>query len=145
MRENWCCMRGSSQQVLQHAFDRFSAACDQEGTKTNSKKFEVLCLAQGSVSWTDAQGSVSCADAQGSVFCEYAAIQCSRWRRSSTLGWYQRVMKVGTKGLIHGLVKNAVLRELCCSVMIKRGLSKNAKLSVFKSVFVPILTCGHES
>ena len=41
--------------------------------------------------------------------------------------------------------KNAVLRELCCSVMTKRGLSKNAKLTVFELVFVPILTCGHES
>ena len=37
-------MRGSSQQGLQHAFDRFSAACDQEGTKISSKKIEVLCL-----------------------------------------------------------------------------------------------------
>ena len=40
---------------------------------------------------------------------------------------------------------NSVLRELYCSVVTKRELSKNAKLSVFKSVFVPILTCGHES
>jgi len=35
---------------------------------------------------------------------------------------------------------NAVLRELYCSVFAKREISKNAKLSVFKSVFVPILT-----
>jgi len=40
---------------------------------------------------------------------------------------------------------NAVLRELYCSVVTKRALSKNARLSVFKWVFVPILTCGHES
>jgi len=30
-------MRGSSQQGLQHAFDRFSAACNQAGTKTALK------------------------------------------------------------------------------------------------------------
>jgi len=30
-------------------------------------------------------------------------------------------------------------------MVTKKELSKNAKLSVFKSVFVPILTCGHES
>jgi len=35
---------------------------------------------------------------------------------------------------------NAVLLELYCSVATKRGLSKNAKLSVLKSVVVPILT-----
>jgi len=40
---------------------------------------------------------------------------------------------------------NAVLRELYCSVVAKQELSQTAKLSVFRSVFVPILTCGHES
>jgi len=40
---------------------------------------------------------------------------------------------------------NADLRERYCSVVTKRWLSKNTKLSVFKSVFVPILTCGHGS
>ena len=40
---------------------------------------------------------------------------------------------------------NAVLRDLYCSEVAKRELSKTAKLSVFKSVFVPILTYGHES
>ena len=40
---------------------------------------------------------------------------------------------------------NAVLHELYCSVVAKRELSKRAKLSVFKSVFVRIFTCGHES
>ena len=40
---------------------------------------------------------------------------------------------------------NVVLRELYCSVRTKRELSNTAKLSVFKSIFVPILTYGHES
>jgi len=40
---------------------------------------------------------------------------------------------------------NDVLRQLYCSVVMKRELSKTATLLVFKSVFVPILTCGHES
>ena len=46
-------MRGSSQQGLQHAFDRFSAACDQTGTKISTKKLR-YCVSQ------DAQGSVYC-------------------------------------------------------------------------------------
>ena len=37
------CRRGSSQQGLQLAFDPFSAACDQEGTKISTKKIEALC------------------------------------------------------------------------------------------------------
>jgi len=50
------------------------------------------------------------------------------------------------KGIDTQIVKaNAVLRELCYPVVMKRELSKYTKLSVFKSVFVLILTCGHES
>jgi len=37
---------------------------------------------------------------------------------------------------------NAILRELYYSVVTKREISKNKKLSVFKWVFVPTLTCG---
>jgi len=40
---------------------------------------------------------------------------------------------------------SAVLRALQYSVVMKRELSKKAKLAVFKTVFVPILTYGHES
>ena len=37
------------------------------------------------------------------------------------------------------------MRALHYLVVIKRELSKKAKLSIFKTVFVPILTYGHES
>ena len=40
---------------------------------------------------------------------------------------------------------NAILRELYRSVATKRELSNAAKLSVFKSIFFPICTYGHES
>jgi len=39
-------MRGSSQQGLQHTFDRFSDACDRAGTKISTKTTEVLCLSR---------------------------------------------------------------------------------------------------
>jgi len=39
---------------------------------------------------------------------------------------------------------SAVLQVLQYSVVMKRELSKNAKLSDFKTVCVPILTYGHE-
>ena len=38
---------------------------------------------------------------------------------------------------------SAVMRALHYSVVVKRELSKKAKLSIFKAVFVPILTDGH--
>ena len=40
---------------------------------------------------------------------------------------------------------SAVMRALHYSVVMKRELSKKAKLSIFKTVFVPNLTYGHES
>ena len=40
---------------------------------------------------------------------------------------------------------SAVMQALHYSVVMKRELSKKGKLSVFKTVFVPNLTCGHES
>ena len=40
---------------------------------------------------------------------------------------------------------SAVMRDLHYSVVMKRELSKKAKLSIFKAVFVPLLTYGHES
>ena len=36
------------------------------------------------------------------------------------------------------------MRALHYSVVMKRELSKKAKLLIFKAVFVPILTYGHE-
>jgi len=53
-------------------------------------------------------------DAQGSVSCKWAEIHYSRCRRSSILGWYLGVTKVGTKGLIRGLVKQT---QFCVSVI----------------------------
>ena len=38
-----------------------------------------------------------------------------------------------------------VMRALHYSVVMKRELSKKEKLTIFKAVFVPILTYGHES
>ena len=39
---------------------------------------------------------------------------------------------------------SAVMRQLYRSVVLKRELCTKAKLSTFRSVFVSILTCGHE-
>ena len=39
---------------------------------------------------------------------------------------------------------SATMRQLNRSVLLKRELCTRAKLSIFRSVYVPILTCGHE-
>ena len=40
---------------------------------------------------------------------------------------------------------SAVIQSLHNSVVMKREMSKMAKLSIFKTVFFPILTYGHKS
>jgi len=123
-------MRGSSQQSLQPAFDRLSAAYDKAVTKISSKKIEVLCLSR-------------------------PPRQCFLQVSGNTLQQvetfkYLWVLFTSDSSRNKGIntrngEANAVLRELYRSVVTKRELLKTRKLSVFKSVFVPILTCGHES
>ena len=36
------------------------------------------------------------------------------------------------------------MRSLCCTMVMKRKLSQKAKLSIYWSIFVPILTYGHK-
>jgi len=69
-----------------------------------------------------------------------------RVESSSTQGWYLRVTEGGARRLIQGLAKlTHSLRELYRYVFTKWEFSNAAKPSVFKSVFVPIHTYGHES
>jgi len=39
---------------------------------------------------------------------------------------------------------SAVMRALYRSVVVKRKLSRKAKLSIYRSIYVPILTYGHQ-
>ena len=121
-------MRGSSQQGLQHAFARFSAACEQAGTKIIiTKKIEALYLPRQCIL------QVSGNTLQQLETFQYLVVvfTSDRSRNKGIDTWIDKT--------------TAVLRKLYCSVVTKRELSKTAKHSVFKLIFVPILTCGHES
>ena len=65
--------------------------------------------------------------------------QCGRWKSTSTSGYSRVSDKTWTKK-IQGLVC-----KFYRSVVTKRELFSTAKPSVFKLIFVPILTYGHES
>jgi len=114
----------SSQQGLQHALDRFSAACDRAKMKISAKNTEVLCQKQymlqvSGIHWVGGEIQVH----RGGIY---------QWRKAERGGvWIDKA--------------NAVLREFYQSLVTKRELSNTAKLSVFKSVFVPILTYDPES
>jgi len=72
-------MRGSSQQGLQHSFDRLSALKRFMYDVSMALRRPRQCFLQVS----------------GDILQQVEML--------STLGWYLRVTKVGTKGLIHGL------------------------------------------
>jgi len=127
LRTNWSCMRGSSQQGLQHAVDRFSAACEQAGKKISTKKIEVLCLSR--------HPRQCILQVSGN-----ALQQLETFKYLGVVFTSDRSRNKGIDTWIDNA--NAVLN---CSVVTKRELSKTAKQLVFKSIFVPILTCGHKS
>jgi len=123
-------MRGSFQQGLQHAFDRFSAARNQAGTKLSSKKIEVLCLSR-----RPRQCIVQ--------VCGNALLQVEAFKYLWVVFTTDENRNKGIDARIGKA--NAVLHELYCFVVTKRELSKTAKLSDFKSIFHSIFTCCHES
>jgi len=123
----WIFSTGSSV----HIWSFFSsAACDQAGTKISTKKIEVLCLSG-------------------------RPRQCILHVSGNTLQQVETFKFLGVvftsdgsrnKGIDSRIGEaNAILGELYCSVVSKQELTKTAKFSVFKSLFTPILTCGHES
>jgi len=66
-------------------------------------------------------------------------------RSSSTSRWYLRVTESGTTRLIHGFIKQT---PFCLSLSFrghKTEAFKTSKLSISKSVFVPICTYSNES
>jgi len=103
-------MRGSSQQGLQHAFDRFSAACDQAGTKISTGKIAALCLSRHprqcnlQVSGNTLQ--------QMETFKDLGVVFTSDESRNKEI----ETQTIGKA--------NAVLLELYCSVLTKRKLER---------------------
>jgi len=81
---------------LQHALDQFSAACDQAVMKTSTKT-PSYCVSP---------------ETQGCARCKWAAIHCSRWRSSCTLGWCSRATQGRRTRLINGLAKQT---QFCVS------------------------------
>ena len=123
-------MLASSQQCLQHALDRFSAACDRAGTKISTKNTEVLCL---STNPRQCMLQVS-----GNTLQQVETFRHPGVAFASDGRWSEEIdTRIGKA--------NAVLRELYRYVFTKQEFSNTSKLSVFKSVFVPILIYGHES
>ena len=120
----------STESGLQRALNSFANACNTTGKKISTTKTEVLHLSRNP---------------------DQCVLQVNR----ATLKQVEKFKYLGVAFTSDGRQDeeldtrigkaSAVTRALHYSVVMKRGLSNKAKLSIFKAVFVPILTYGHES
>ena len=114
---------------LQRALNSFAGACNTAGMKISTAKTEVLHLSRN-------------------------PDQCVLQVNGATLKQVEKFKYLGVAFRSDGRQDeeldtrigkaSVVMRALHYSVVMKRELSKKAKLSIFKAVFVPILTYGHE-
>ena len=115
---------------LQLALDSFADACNTAGMKISTTKTEVLHLSRN-------------------------PDQCLLQVNGASLKQVEKLKYLGVAFTSDGRQDeeldtqtdkaSAVTRALHYSVVMKRELSKKAKLSIFQAVFVPILTYDHES
>ena len=120
----------STESGLQRALNSFADACNTAGMKISTVKTEVLHLSRN-------------------------PDQCVLQVNGATLKQVEKFKYLGIAFTSDGRQDeeldtrigkaSAVMRALHYSVVMKRESSKKAKLSIFKAVFVPIHTYGHES
>ena len=110
---------------LQHALNSFADACDTAGMKISTAKTEVLHFSRNP---DQCVLQVNGATLKQIEKFEYVWIAFTGDARQDE----ELDTRIGKSSL--------VMRALHCSDVMKRELSKKAKLSIYKTVFVPILT-----
>ena len=120
----------STESGLQRALNSFADACNTAGIKISTAKTEVLHLSRNP---DQCVLQVNGATLKQVEKFKYLGVGFTNDGRQDE----ERDTRIGKA--------SAVMRALHYSVVMKRELSKKAKLSIFKAVFVPILTYGHES
>ena len=114
---------------LQHSLDRFTAECEVTGMRISTSKSEAMVLSRKPMDCLLRVGNEFLPQVKevkylGILFSSEGTRECEMGQRNGAAG--------------------VVLRLLCCTVVMKRELSQKAKLSIYRSIFVPTLTYGHE-
>ena len=120
----------STESGLQRALNSFADACNTAGMKISTAKTEVLHLSRNP---DQCLLQVNGATLKQVEKFKYLGVAFTSDERQDE----ELDTRIGKA--------SAVMRALHYSVVMKRELSKKAKLSIFKAFFVPILTYGHES
>ncbi|TWW63115.1 hypothetical protein D4764_03G0001230 [Takifugu flavidus] len=119
----------SSARDLQRSLDRFATACEVAGMRISTSKSEAMVL-----NWK----KVKCLlQVKEEILPQVEEFKYLRVLFTSEGRIEQEIdRRIGAA--------SAVIRILHQSVVMKRELSQKAKLSICQSIFVPILTKGHE-
>ncbi|KAK7884420.1 hypothetical protein WMY93_027543 [Mugilogobius chulae] len=118
-----------SSQHLQHALGRFAAECEAAGMKISSSKSKAMVLDRKKVPCPLQVGGESLPQVEefkylGVLFTSEGKMEheIDRWIGAAS----------------------AVMQSLYQTVVVKKELSQKAKLSIYRSIYVPTLTYGHE-
>ena len=120
----------STESGLQRALNSFEDACYTAGMKISTAKTEVLHLSRNPDQCILQVNGATLKQVEKFKYLWVAFTSDGRQNEE----FDTRIGKA-----------SAVMRALHYSVVMKRELSKKVKLSIFKAVFFPILTYGHES
>ena len=115
----------STQNGLQQALDRFTEACSVAGMKINTTKTETMCLSRQPKQCSLKIDGVPLKQSEKFKYLDVSFTSDGGQNSKCSI----RIGKA-----------SAVMRQLHRSVVLKRKLCSRAKLYIFKSVYVPILT-----
>ncbi len=118
-----------SDQDLQHALGRIAAEFDAAGMRISTSKSEAMVLSRKKVACPLQVGGVSLSQVEefkylGVLFTSEGRME---WETDRWIG-----------------AASAVIWSMNRSVVVKKELSCKPKLSIYRSIYVPTLTYGHE-
>ncbi|KAK3539329.1 hypothetical protein QTP70_001214 [Hemibagrus guttatus] len=119
----------SSSLDLQHTLGRFAAECEAAGMRVSTSKSEAMVLDRKKVICTLQVGGEVLPLVE--EFKYLGVLFTSEGRMDREID--RRIGAVA-----------AVMRSMYRSVVVKKELSRKAKLSIYQSIYVPTLTYGHE-
>ncbi|KAK3556392.1 hypothetical protein QTP70_007987 [Hemibagrus guttatus] len=114
---------------LQHALGRFAAECEAAGMRVSISKSEAMVLDRKKVACTLQVGGEVLPQVE--EFKYLGVLFTSEGRMDREID-----RRIGAAA--------AVMRSMYRSVVVKKELSRKAKLSIYQSIYVPTLTYGHE-
>ncbi|KAK3518667.1 hypothetical protein QTP70_007160 [Hemibagrus guttatus] len=114
---------------LQHALGCFAAECEAAGMRVSTSKSEAMVLNRKKVACTLQVGGEVLPQVE--EFKYLGVFFTSEGRMDREID-----RRIGAAA--------AVMRSMYRSVVVKKELSRKAKLSIYQSIYIPTLTYGHE-